>query len=141
MGIRRMDPERRANPLPLVLAALAGLAWAVIAVVFASLAPPQAVPPVFSSSHIRHFVAFYIITLMAAAALPTIKLRDIGAAAVVFALLLEVLRMIVPTGRQSRIGDAISDLGGIWSALAPIVVGKLRLAYQARRRDAASVDS
>jgi len=126
------------SSVPLVLAALAALAWAIIGVSFASLAPPEMVPQVFSSSHIRHFAAFYIIALTAAAALPGMSLKKIGGGMVVFALVLELLRMVVPTGRVSRFDDLISDFAGICLGLLPILVGKLRDAYVARQAQAST---
>lgn len=108
------------------LAALAGLAWALIALAFASLAPPAYVPRIFSNYHIEHFAAFYVVTLLTAAALPTVRLDRIagvlGALAAAFAL----FRILALVNKVFYVEDLACDIGGIMAALAPILVGRFR---------------
>lgn len=128
----------QATPRPQVwlftTAALAGLAWGLLAVVFASVAPAPWVPHVFWSYHLEHFAAFYLIAVLAAAGLPTLRLRQIGVALALMALLLAAVRLALPLHQMSDAEDLAADIAGILAAIGPIVVGRLREAA-ARRRE------
>jgi hypothetical protein len=120
--------------------ALAGLAWGLLAVVFASVAPARWIPHVFWSYHLEHFAAFYLIAVLAAAGLPSLRLRQIGLALVAMALLLASVRLTLPQHRMADAEDLAADIAGIVAAMLPIVVGRLREAA-ARRREADAHDS
>ncbi len=127
----------RARIAPLLwlwtIAALGGLAWGLVAVVFASVAPPQFVPRVFFSYHVEHFAAFYLIAILAAAGLPTLRLHQITFALVLMALMLATVRLVIPQHRLADAEDLAADLAGIGAAVAPIVVGRLRHVAALRR--------
>src|SRR5580658_10528988 len=76
--------------------ALAGLVWGVGAVVVASIAPPQYIPRVFFSYHIEHFAIFYLIAILAAAGLPTIRLHQVACVLVLMAFVLATVRLTIP---------------------------------------------
>jgi hypothetical protein len=120
----------RARIAPLIwlwtTAALGGLAWGLVAVVFASVAPPQFVPRLFFSYHVEHFAAFYLIAILAAAGLPTLRLHQITFALILMALLLATVRLIIPQHRLADAEDLAADLAGIGAAVAPLLVGRLR---------------
>jgi hypothetical protein len=128
---------RRSRLSPLLwlwtTAALAGLSWGLVAVVFASVAPPQYVPRVFFSYHIEHFAAFYLISILAAAGLPTLRLSQITFAIILMALVLATVRLVIPRHRVADGEDLAADLAGISAAIAPIVVGRLRHIAALRR--------
>jgi hypothetical protein len=107
-------------------AALAGLAWGLVAVVFASVAPPRFVPRVFYSYHVEHFAAFYLIAILAAAGLPALRLYQLTFALVLMAVILATVRLVIPLHRLADAEDLAADLAGIGAAVAPIVVGRLR---------------
>jgi hypothetical protein len=111
---------------PLTLAALAALAWAVIAVTLAALAPPTYVPHIFHSSHVEHLAAFYIVTLVGAAAFARLNLFRLVAAMIVFAIVLAVIRAFQPAHQLSAAEDLLCDIAGVWAAVAPMLVGRLR---------------
>jgi hypothetical protein len=113
-------------PWPLAMAALAALAWAVIAVTLAALAPPSYVPRIFHSSHVEHLAAFYIVALIGAAAFPRLKLFRLTAVLVVFAALLAAIRAFQPAHQLSSMEDLLCDIAGVWAAIVPILVGRLR---------------
>jgi hypothetical protein len=112
--------------VPLTLAALAALAWAVIAVTLAALAPPAYVPRIFHSSHVEHLAAFYIVTLVGSAAFARLSLFRLAAVLIAFAVLLAVIRAFQPAHQLSSAEDLLCDIAGVWAAIAPILVGRLR---------------
>jgi hypothetical protein len=133
----------RSAPLaPLVwlctTAALAGLAWGLIAVVVASVAPPQFVPRVFFSYHVEHFAAFYLIAVLAAAGLPTIRLYQISFALILMAVILATVRLVIPRHQLADAEDLAADLAGVGAAIAPIVIGRLRHIASVRRQGEAT---
>jgi ABC-type Na+ efflux pump permease subunit len=108
------------------LAALACLAWALIAVSFASLAPPTYVPHVFHNYHVEHLVAFYVVTLLSAAALPSIGLTRIGLVLALLAGALGLFRILALVNKVFYAEDLVCDLAGILAAIIPIFVGRFR---------------
>lgn len=115
------------------LAALGGLAWGLIAVVFASVGPSQYVPRVFYSYHVEHFAAFYVIFVLAAAGLPSVKLHHIAFAALLMALILATVRLTIPRHQFSDFEDLCADVAGIAAGLAPMLVARLRQSARSRR--------
>jgi hypothetical protein len=108
------------------IAALAGLVWGVIAVVFAAIGPSELVPRVFFSYHIEHFAAFYVLTIVAAAGFPKARLYQVVIALTVMALTLACIRMLIPHHRLSYAEDLAADIVGVLAASAPILVGRFR---------------
>ena len=114
------------------VAALGGLAWGLIAVIFASVGPSQYIPRVFYSYHIEHFAAFYVIFLLAAAGLPSVKLYHITLAALLMALVLATVRLTIARHQVSDFEDLCADLAGIAAGVAPMLVARLRRSAGAR---------
>jgi hypothetical protein len=108
------------------IAAVAGLVWALIALLFASLGPHEYVPRVFSNYHVEHFVAFYVVTVLAAAGLPRAPLFQIGTGLGLMAVAIGIVRAFIPNHWVENLEDLISDLSGIVCAVAPILVGRFR---------------
>ena len=115
------------------LAALGGLAWGLIAVIFASIGPSQFIPRIFYSYHIEHFAAFYVIFLLAAAGLPNVRLHHIIFAALLMALILATVRLAIPRHRFSDFEDLCADIAGIAAGVAPMLVARLRRSAASRR--------
>jgi len=120
------DDRQTSSPTPWVIAALAASAWGVVAVTFASLAPPSLVPHIFYSYHVEHFAAFYVLAFVAAAGLPRQSLTALSLAMICFAIVLELIRMLTPTHRLSSAEDLICDIAGVFGAYAPILIGRFR---------------
>jgi hypothetical protein len=116
----------KVNPGALTLVACAGLAWAVLAVAMAALAPPEYVPRIFQSSHVEHLAAFYVVALVASAALPRLSLLRLAIGIIVFAAILAAIRSFQAAHRLSSEEDLLCDIAGVWAAMAPIVVGRFR---------------
>jgi Na+/H+-dicarboxylate symporter len=92
-------------------AALAGLTWG---------------PTNLFSYHIEHFLAFYIISILAAAGLPRVRLHQITLALMLMALILATVRLVIPQHRFADAEDLAADIAGIAAAIGPIIVGRIR---------------
>jgi len=124
----------RANAWVWTIGALAGLAWGLIAVVFASVGPSQLVPRFFYSYHVEHCAAFYVLTILAVVGLPRVGLFHIGMSLIVMALVLASVRMVIPNHRLSDAEDLAADIVGVLGAMAPIVAGRFRRIFAQTQR-------
>jgi hypothetical protein len=116
----------RPNAWLWTIAALAGLSWGLIAVVFAALGPADLVPRLFHNYHAEHFAAFYVLAILACAAFARAKLLQIGSALAVMAMLLALIRLAIPRHQLADAEDLAADIAGIIAAMAPILVGRYR---------------
>ena len=116
----------RPNAWLWTLAASGGLVWGAIAVIFAAVGPSEFVPRIFFSYHIEHFVAFYVLTILAAAGFARTQLYRLGAALALMALVLALVRSLIPHHRINNAEDLAADLTGILAAVLPILVGRFR---------------
>jgi hypothetical protein len=107
-------------------ATLASLAWALMAVIFAWLAPPGDAPRIFNDRHIEHFAAFYVVALLSAAALPMVRLVRIGMWLSAMAGVLALIRSVAWAHGFGYWDDWSCDVGGVLAALVPIVIGRFR---------------
>jgi hypothetical protein len=122
-----MTIDREAPVIRLwTLGALAGLAWALIALAYASLAPPTYVPRIFHNYHVEHFAAFYVVALLGAAALPRVKPIRIGLVLAVLATAFGLFRVLALVNKVFYVEDLACDIGGIVAAIVPIYVGRFR---------------
>ena len=124
--------ERQPGLTVWTIAALAALAWGLIALAFASLAPPSYIPRIFQNYHIEHFAAFYTVTLLGSAALPRTKLLRIGLSLGLLAAVFALIRMTTQVHRLSYAEDLFCDIAGVLTALAPIFVARIRRISAAR---------
>jgi hypothetical protein len=137
-GDAAVETKLRPNAWLWTLAALAGLAWGLIALVFASVGPSQFVPRLFYSYHIEHFAAFYVLTLLASSGLPRAPLRQVAPPLVLMAVLLATVRLLIPRHRMANAEDLAADIAGIAAAVAPILVGRFRQVVAERRPPAST---
>ena len=117
---------RRPNVWLWTIAALAASSWAVIAVVLAEIAPTKYVPRIFSSYHIEHFAAFYMVTVLATAGLSGIRLSRIAGAISILATILLLIRIFTPSHRAPALEDWAADICGVAAAVLPVVIGRFR---------------
>jgi hypothetical protein len=108
------------------IAAAAAAAWAIVAIVFASLAPSGLVPHIFYSYHVEHFAAFYVATLLVLTGLARAPISRLFSGLAVLAFGLEAFRMLLPAHRLTSAEDLLSDIGGILAAMAPVFVAHVR---------------
>ena len=106
--------------------ALAGLAWALIALAYASLAPSSHIPRIFHNYHVEHFAAFYMVALLGAAALPSVGLLRVGLILSLLASAFAAFRILELIDKVFYVEDLACDIGGILAALVPMVVGRFR---------------
>lgn len=122
MASRRLRP----NTWLWTIAGAGGLAWGLMAVVFAAVGPSELVPHILSSYHIEHFAAFYCLTTLAAVGLPRLGLVQIALSLALVAIALAVVRLTIPRHVLNDAEDLVADLGGIAAAVLPILVGRFR---------------
>jgi ABC-type Na+ efflux pump permease subunit len=120
-----IDRQPPAIKLGTVLA-LAGLAWALIALAFASLAPPAYVPRLFHNYHVEHMAAFYVVALLSAAALPGVRLTRIALVLVTLAAAFAAFRILALVNKVFYAEDLACDIAGVLAAIVPIYVGRFR---------------
>jgi hypothetical protein len=122
-----MQPSRPLlNTWLWTVGAVSGLVWGLLVLVCASLGPAQYVPRLLSSYHLEHFLAFYALGLLAAAALPRLRLIYLGLALVAIAAGLELVRTVIPPHQLAAAPDFVADVGGVFAALLPLLVGRFR---------------
>ncbi len=101
-------------------------------VLFASFAPPSALPRLFYSYHVEHFAVFYVVALAASAAFVRSDSLRIGIALWLLAFAIEVCRLIQPEHRHSSVQDWFADAAGVVAALVPIALGRFRTRFAPR---------
>jgi hypothetical protein len=84
------------------------------------------VPRIFNSYHIEHFVAFYLLTILAAAAFARAPLLQICFSLALMAVILASVRLLIPRHQVSDAEDLAADIAGIAAATAPMLVGRFR---------------
>jgi hypothetical protein len=130
-GGREMgDGPPRASLNVGTIAALSALAWCLIGLGYASLAPSQSIPRIFHNYHIEHFAAFYIVALLSSAALPRTRLTWIALSLAALATVFAGFRLIALVRKLFYAEDLLCDYAGILAALAPIAVGRFRQFHQ-----------
>lgn len=68
----------------------------------------------------KHFIAFYVLTALAVAALPASRFWRIGVVLLTFGVAIEVAQALV--GRDAALGDVVADACGIGALFGPIVL-------------------
>ncbi len=111
------------SALPAIFMRALSLA-ATLVLVTASLAPN--VPQLLYSFHLEHFAAFYVVTLLAAAARYRTRLRRLAIDILLLAAALELIRGFTPAHRLTSAEDFVADVGGMLAAMAPLVIARFR---------------
>ena len=126
----RGEEPRQANLNVGTIAALSALAWCLIGLGYASLAPSQSLPRIFHNYHVEHFAAFYIVALLSSAALPRTRLTWIVLSLAALATVFAGFRLVALVHKFFYAEDLLCDYAGILAALAPIAVGRFRQLHQ-----------
>ena len=100
--------------------------WAPFGITVVSLFEPAGAPRLFQSSHVEHLGAFYVVTILAMAALPQIRVILIASGLVLLAFFLAFVRIYLLSYQQDGPEDFICDLAGVLSALGPVFLGHPR---------------
>lgn len=118
---------------PLAVIARLALLGSILAIVVAVFLPPWMVPQFVRSHYLEHFAAFYIQALVAFAAFPRARLRNLCTAIGVFATLLEATHMASGAALRPLVDNWVADLGGLSAAAAPVVIERFRHRFRRAR--------
>ena len=101
-------------------------------VVLAALGPHQFKPRIVGHYHLQRFAAWYVLSGMAAAALPRARLRWLGLSLIVFAVLAELVRAMPQPISEALRENVYADIGGVYALLFPLALARWRLAVRPR---------
>jgi len=101
--------------------------WIALAVAFtAAVVPAEESPEVLPWDKAQHFLAFYVLAFLAAAAYPRRSLLGIGAVLSAFGALIEFVQMIPALHRDAELLDWVADTVAIAAALLPAALIAIR---------------
>ena len=101
--------------------------WSALLFTFLSAQLPDArVPHLFPWDKAEHFVAFYILATLAAAAYPRVPLVVLGLWLSLFGCMIELVQALPFIHRDCDIWDWVADTLAIAAALVPMAVGRWR---------------
>lgn len=106
--------------------AKAGFLGAAGFALWSALTPTDGDSSLFFWDKLAHFVAFYVVTLLALPAFPRTRLVVIAAGLTVLGVAIEFLQMLPAVNRDSDVKDVVADAAGIAAALAPVLAWRLR---------------
>jgi VanZ family protein len=112
---------------------LARAAWfiACLAVFIAAVIPREDHPPdLFGWDKANHFFAFYVLSLLAAAAFPRASPIILAAWMSGFGAAIEGVQAIPFIHRDCDINDWIADSAGVLAALVPLLVARWRTGFR-----------
>lgn len=115
-----------------LLARLAFWGAAAVTLVLAVL-PESATPPLIPWDKAAHFLAFYVLTLLAAAAFPRRPLLLLALALSAYGAAIELVQALPPVARDSSFWDWVADTVAVGAALLPLLIPRWR-AWLARDR-------
>jgi hypothetical protein len=90
-------------------------------------------PHLLYSYHVAHFAAFYILSLTALAAFPGWSFLRAFWALTAFLTVVALFRVVLDHHAQTTFLDWISDLGGVFGAMAPMLVQRFREGFKPAR--------
>src|SRR5690606_24268739 len=88
--------------------------------------PPSTLPPLIPWDKAAHFLAFYVLTVLAAAAFPRRTLLLLAVALSAYGALIELIQAHPAIGRDSDIWDWVADTAAIAAALLPLLISRWR---------------
>ena len=111
-----------------IAAFLAQLAfWGAAAVtLFLAVKPETGEPPLIPWDKAAHFLAFYVLTLLAAAAFPRRPLLLLAIALSAYGAAIEVIQGLPMVARDSSFWDWVADTVAVGAALLPLLVPRWR---------------
>jgi VanZ family protein len=113
---------------PRIAARIAQLAfWVAAVVVFVvAVRPPSAEPPLIPWDKAAHFLGFYILTVLAAAAFPRRALLWLALGLSAYGALIELIQALPVVGRDCDVWDWVADSVAIAAALLPLFIPRWR---------------
>ncbi len=98
-----------------------------------AVAPPGAGPELLPWDKAQHFLAFYVLAVLGAAAFPRQAILIPALALVAFGGLIELVQALPFVGRDAEVGDWLADGVGVLFALAPLGLARWRAQVRAER--------
>jgi hypothetical protein len=95
---------------------------ALIFTVVCATVPADVAPNALRSDSAEHFLAFYVLALLAAAAYPRTDLAWVGTSLSAFGALIEIAQAIPIVHRDASFKDWFVDTAAITAALAPAIL-------------------
>lgn len=121
--------------LPLLRLAQVAFVVALIFTFYSAVIPPHKAMHLAPWDKAEHFIAFYTLAVLAAAAFPTRNLIVIGVLLSAFGALIEIVQGLPVVHRDRDFWDWVADTIAITAALAPmLLVGWRRLAAEAQKK-------
>lgn len=101
--------------------------WLAVIVAFtAAVVPGEEAPNLMPWDKAQHFLAFYVLAVLGAAAYPRAGLLRIGAWLSAFGAFIEFVQMIPQLHRDAEFFDWLADTIAIAAALAPVSLVAIR---------------
>lgn len=111
----------------LLLHGVRAVFWLTVLFTFVSAEMPVAhAPHLFPWDKAEHFVAFFVLTSLAAAAYPRVPLVILGLWLSLFGCVIELVQALPVIGRDCDIWDWVADTTAILAALAPMLLDRWR---------------
>ncbi len=103
------------------------LFWTAAVVAFAAaVSPPGTTPEFVPWDKAQHFIAFYVLAILGAAAYSRSSPLKIGASLSAFGALIELVQAIPAVHRDADFWDWAADTVAVTAALAPLVLVRMR---------------
>jgi hypothetical protein len=97
--------------------------WATLLFTFAeAVMPARKAIPLFPWDKAEHFVAFYVLTILAASAFPRRSLLLVAAALSAFGAVIELVQALPFVNRDCDFWDWVADTIAVGAALAPMAL-------------------
>jgi hypothetical protein len=103
-----------------------GLGLALAATLAAALAPSRDTPQLFPWDKAEHWLAFYVLSGLAAAAFPRIRIQVIVVMMLALGGAIELVQGTALIHRDADLGDWAADAFGVACALLPLLLGRWR---------------
>ena len=103
-----------------------------LTVLVAALGPHQFKPRIVGHYHLQRFAAWYLLSGMAAAALPKARLRWLALVLILFAVGAEFVRALPRPFTPGFKDNVYADIGGVYALMFPLILARWREAVQPR---------
>ena len=123
------------NRYRLLLRALQLAFWAALVFTFvAAVMPARNAPQLFPWDKAEHFAAFYVLTVLAAAAFPQRRLLLLAVLLSAFGALIELVQALPIVNRDADLWDWVADTIAIAAALLPLALIQWRAWFRSYRQ-------
>ena len=100
--------------------------WVAAIAVFVLAVTPPVAPPLIPWDKAAHFLAFYVLTVLAAAAFPRRALLFLALSLSAYGAAIELVQALPLVNRDSDVWDWVADSVAIAAALLPLLIPRVR---------------